>query len=254
MTEFLSAAFTMPTAVFSVLLILVLLYWLIFLLGIFDLDLLDGVFDSADALDALDGADALDAMDALDGADALDGVDGLDGADALDGAHAGGERSGCLGVLGLGGVPVAIAGSLLVTFGWIFSYFGMGLVAGIPALAAGGALLATGVGLAAFGLAVGASSIAVRPLRKLLEMAPVTGNRDLVGRICQVTTGRIDEKFGQAEVDDDGAPILIQARCRRDNELTRGSRAVIYEYDKAGEVFWVVPMDKKLDEAYDIET
>jgi hypothetical protein len=149
---------------------------------------------------------------------------------------------------------VAIAGSLLVTFGWIFSYFGMELAADLPALAARGALVATGVGLAAFGLAVGVSTIAVRPIRKLFRMAPVTGNRDLVKRICRIKTGRVDDKFGQAEVDDEGAPLLVQVRCRLANQLTRGSRATIYEYDAARAIFWVVPMDPKLSDAYDIET
>lgn len=232
MSEFLEAAFTLPTAIWSVLVLLAAVYWLIFLLGIFDLDILEGLFGSVEG--AAEGG--------LEGA--------LEGADALEGDA--GENGGCLSVVGLSGVPLAISGTLLAIFGWTFSYFGMELLAELPELAARGALVAAGVGLAAGGLSLGMTALAVRPMRKLFKLAPVTGRRDLVGRRCKVTTLRVDEGFGQAEVDDGGATILIQARCRRANQLGRGDRAVIYEYDAAREVFWVVPMNKSLSDAYDI--
>ena len=99
-------------------------------------------------------------------------------------------------------------------------------------------------------MAVALTSLATRPLRKLFRMAPVTVSQDLVKQICKLTTLRVDEKFGQAEVDDDGAGLLVQVRCRRKNDMTRGDRAIIYEYDAAREVFWIAPLDKDLSETY----
>ncbi len=256
MTELLNAAFTLPTAIWTVLLIPVALYWLTFLFGVLDLDILDGLFESFEAVEGIDGALEGAVEGTVEGA--LEGaVDGaVEGAaeGAAEGVADAGEGRGCLAVLGLTGVPVAISGTILVVFAWLLSYGGMELVAAVPDLAAAGALAATGVGVAAAGLALGGTSVAIRPLRKLFRLAPVTRRLDLVGRACRVKTLRIDGRFGQAAVEDNGAAILIQARCRKANELSRGDRALIYEYDARAEVFWVVPLDPDLDEAYEIDT
>jgi len=234
MSEFLDQAFTLPTAIFSVLLIPVALYWLVTLFGFLDLGILDGLFDLFEG--AADGA--------VDGA--LEGAaEGLgEGAAEL---GEGEGRGGCLGIFG--GVPITITGTLFVVLGWIFTFGGMDLVTGSAAAAAvsTGAVVAVGVGSTVLSLAL--TALAVRPLRKLFHAPPVTTRNDLVGRICTITTLRVDDSFGQAEVDDGGSAILIQARSRRDNELTRGSQALVYEYDPEGEVFYVAPLEEGLERA-----
>lgn len=217
------AAFTMPTTVFTVFVGLVCLYWLTVLLGLLDLEIFDGLFD------LIEGVFGGAAEGVVDGA-----VDGL-----TEG------RGGCLG---LSGVPLAITGSFLAFFGWFFSLAGTWLAATVPFLAGGGLLVVLGIGLVASALSVGATGFAIRPLRKIFRIAPVTHRRDLVGRTCRVTTLTVDQTFGQAEVlDDEGVELLIQVRSHEPNPLlTRDARALIFEYDPAKEIFFIVPMDEHL--------
>jgi len=229
MIEFLQAAFSMPTTIFSVLLILVILYWLTVIFGALDLEIFDGLFEAADGL----------AEGAIEGA--VEGVaEGT--ADALV------ERPGCLSQLGFGEVPYSISGSLLILFAWIFSYGGMALVGKIAVVGVALIFAIVGVGLIAVVLAVGATAVALRPLSKLVVGEASTVRQDLVGRICTVTTQRVDEGFGQAEVSDRGAAILIQVRAIEANVLTRGSKALIFDYDRAKEVFLVTPAAEALAE------
>lgn len=231
MNEFFSAAFTMPTTIFSVLLIVLALYWLTVLLGVLDIEILDSLFDLFDGV--ADGA--------IDGA-----VDGM--ADGLGDAIDGGDHDGCLG---MGGVPVTIIGTFFSLFGFVFSYLGMSLLpSALPAVAVGGTFLLVAVGAAATVLSLGATAVATRPMKKLFRLAPVTKRRDLVGRVGTVTTLKINDRYGQAEViDEDGSTILIQARSREpENDLVRGSQALIFEYDRVKEVFYVSSYEDTLAE------
>ncbi|MCP3958224.1 MAG: hypothetical protein GY719_10265 [bacterium] len=249
MSGFFEAAFTMPTTVFSVLLILVIFYWLTVILGVMDLGILDGLFESADALaeGAVAGVEGAAEGLAEGAAEALSGAaDGLADVSLADGAGEGageaiGEHQGCLG---LAGVPFTVIGSVLVFFSWAFSMGGVKLAAGIVQ----GALAVALVGACAVVLSLATTAVALRPLKQVFRLAPVTGRQDLVGRICTVTTLRIDERFGQAEVVDKGAAILIQARCTEANELKRGSKALVCHYDAANEVFHVTQVDEGLAE------
>lgn len=234
MTALHDAALTMPTVVFTVLLGLVLLYWLTFLFGLLDLEIFDSLLDFLEGL--FGGATEA----------AVEGVaEGL-----LEGATEGlaDDNAGCFG---LGGVPLAITGTFLTFFGWCFSLAGTWLAATVPLLAGGGLVLTLGIGAVALIASVGATGLAIRPFRKLFHIAPVTHRRDLVGRTCKVTTLEVDGTFGQAEVlDDEGVELLIQVRSLEPSpDLVRHARALIYEYDSAKEIFFIVPFDDALSPA-----
>ena len=249
MDEFLAAAFTMPTTVFSVLLGLAMVYWLAVILGLFDLGIFEGLFEGA-VEGTVEGVAEGMAEGVAEGmAEGLaEGVaEGVVEGAADGSADALAGRPGCLGALAVGEVPVTISGTLLAVFAWLFSYGGAALLAKV---AIGGTVIVVGLGVTAVVVAFALTSLATRPLRKLFEMPQVTMSRDLVKRICKLTTLRVDERFGQADVEDEGADLLVQVRCRRKNDMTRGDRAIIYEYDAAREVFWIAPLDKDLSETY----
>ena len=250
MEQFLAAAFTMPTAIFSVLLGLAILYWLLVVLGLFDLGIFEGLFEGSveGAVEGLAEGMVEGVAEGMAEGVAEGVADGLaEGAtDAASEAALAGQP-GCLGLFAVGEVPISISGTLLLVFAWLFSFGGVALLAN---LAVTGLLVSIGLGVLAVVLALGSTSVAVKPLRKLFRMAPVTMRRDLIKRLCVLTTLRVDEKFGQAEVDDDGSVLLVQVRCRRKNDMTRGDRAIIYEYDASNEVFWIAPLDKDLSETY----
>jgi hypothetical protein len=212
--EFFQTAFTMPTLVWSVLLVLVIVYWSISLLGVFDLGMLEGLGEIADVADAADAAEGL-----------------------LE------ETPGFFDKLGFGDVPRVVTWSLVVVFGWVFSYGLNVFFPQVRELATRGLVLALGVGGFALVLGIGATALAIQPLRKLAEANAGLVREELVGRLCTVKTGRVDSRFGQAEVDD-GA-MLVQVRAAEPNFFQRGMKALICEYDRQREVFLIAPYEEK---------
>ena len=72
-------------------------------------------------------------------------------------------------------------------------------------------------------------------LRPVFTNPPAIRRRDLVGRLCTVTTGRVDSDFGQAEtLDTEQSTHVIQVRCDVQNSLTKGSPALIVSVDDDG--------------------
>ena len=55
-------------------------------------------------------------------------------------------------------------------------------------------------------------------------------------------TGRVDARFGQAECADGGAGLLIEVRCDVQNELQRGSQALIVSFDDEREAYVIEPV------------
>ncbi len=111
MSELPGAAFTMPTTVFSVLLVLVALYWLTVLFGLLDLEIFDGLFDAAEGLfgGAAEGVEG--AVEGLAEGLAEGAAEGLAEGVADGVVEEAGERNGCLG---LSGVPMTIIGSAFI--------------------------------------------------------------------------------------------------------------------------------------------
>jgi hypothetical protein len=157
--------------------------------------------------------------------------------------HDGGRHGhgGFQRVLGLGGVPITVAVSLLVAFAWFTALAGRVWLGG-----GGGSWLLLPAALA--GGWVGARLL-VMPLRRLMpEPPPPPSRRDFVGLGCVIRTGRVGPDFGQAEVHAaDGSAAVVQVRQSRDDAagpgggLRAGSAALIYDYDAEGEFFWVMP-------------
>jgi len=270
MTEFLQAIVAFPTILFTIPVGLSVLYWLFVVLGAVDLDLIhvdglegvleggvDGVLDGAfeGAAEALDGAveGAAEALDgALDGAaDAIDGaldgvtdvVDSADaGLDVVEGAAHGGTGAvralvGMMTALNLTSVPLTVSFSFMALFGWVLSYLGMAHIA--PALSLSPLLVGTGVAASAFLLGTGVTSVLVKPMAPLFRTEVARDNRSLVGLSAQISTGRVDGGFGQAEVSDHGDHMLIQVRCDHASGLSKGDHALIIGFDRKREAFVV---------------
>jgi hypothetical protein len=221
MWDFVDAALGFPAAIFSFLLVVVIAYWLLVLLGAAGVDLLD-----ADTDGDAGSATGPDVDAAPDG-----GASGVGGA---------------LAVLRLGGVPVTLVLSLLITLAWFVSLVGTVLLhrAGLAAAALAGA--GTGVILVALVTAWLGTSVLVLPVRRLLASGKPASRHDFVGRTCVIRTGSVSQDFGQAEVTaEDGSSAIVQVRQAGDDPLGAGSQAVIYDYDATGEFFWVSPLDIK---------
>lgn len=206
MSSLFAALTSFPAVVYTVLLGVVLVYWLLAIIGLVD-------FEAGADMDI--GADAADAGDAGDG-----GPEGLSGLAAW------------LVAFGLNGVPFSIVVSLLALVGWFLT--GMASLTLLPLVpdalrwAAG-----AGVLLAAAALSIVIAAQLVRPMRGLFVTHRAISNAALVGQVCKVLTGVVDERQGRAEVAQRGAGINIRVWAPAPNSLRRGDAALITEYDPA---------------------
>lgn len=202
MAGFLDTALGFPVVPLSLLLVVIVIYWIVAIAG---------------------GVDS-DDLDAGGFADFLSGI-------------------------GLGGIPVVVSVSLVTVVAWFVALIGTYAIADLP-----------GVLVALLGLVVLAGSLAagwavtrvlVKPLRRALPEVPGASRWDFVGRPCVIRTGRVGPDFGQAEVTAaDGSSAIVQVRQAADaadaDRLGAGSAALIFDYDEAGEFFWVMPADPSL--------
>jgi hypothetical protein len=83
-----------------------------------------------------------------------------------------------------------------------------------------------------------------RLLKPMFRTQPAPSRRSLIGRICEITTLQVDDSYGQAEIHDGAAGLLIQVRSSDAGRLQRGSRALVFGYDADNEVFQIKPLEE----------
>jgi hypothetical protein len=198
-----------PTAIPTVLLSVLLIYWLLSMIGLVDM------------------GDAADLDFHVDAGHAAHDVPDL---------H---TLAGYLVALGLGGVPLSVAASVLVFFTWLLTALAhQYLLAWLPGdvlrWAAG-----AGVLLAAAGLSIPLSARVLKPMRGLFVKHAARSNASLVGLECRIVTGSVDQRFGRAEVAAHGASINIRVWAAVPNTLARNSSAIIVGYDDATQQYEV---------------
>lgn len=211
--DFFEAILSYPTIVYTALLGVGLVYWLLAIVGLVD-------FES--------GGPDLD-IDLEPGTSVTD-IDVDEPANVS-------TLAGYLVALGLGGVPFSVVISLLALFAWVISsiaaiwvlaFFPDGLLRFV---------VASAVLVGALALAIPAAATCVRPMRRLFVTHNAISNVSLIGQECVVLTGSVDEKFGRAEVAARGAGYHIHVIADTPNNLKRGDTALIMEYDEAAGIY-----------------
>ena len=239
--ELIHVAFLPVNAVLTVLLLLVILYWIMVILGGLDVNLFDVDLGDADIGGDVDvdmdvGADMDADVDADIGADADAGADAHAG---VEGADAGALRS-VLHFFYIAEVPVMILASIFILSCWTISvianYYlnpGGSLILGLP-------IFAGNVFVSAF-----ICKVFAMPLKRLFEAFDKDANapRDVMGRICTVTTTTVSKRMGQAEVATKGAPLLLNVVSDSDHVFKKGDEAVITGKDKKTGVYTIAPVD-----------
>lgn len=200
MSDFLAAALSFPTVVYTVALVFFLLYALATLLGAADIEWLDHVLHIDHANDTI--------------------------------------FEGALSFLGISGVPVMIFGGVASVFAWVASIAAMKFVPDSLLFA-----ILAGLGAGVIGLGLG--SLAVRPLHGIFNTATGPQRSAIVGKVCTVRSLRVDATSGTAEVDG-GAGFIAEVRCMRENDMTRGSKAIVYDYDPKEGIYFVGPLDRSV--------
>ncbi|HEX8410710.1 MAG TPA: hypothetical protein VF883_17735 [Thermoanaerobaculia bacterium] len=158
----------------------------------------------------------------------LDGILGVD--DVNDSVLEGGLQA-----LGVTGIPLTIFAGVSTIFAWVLSIAGMKFLPDATLVKIG-----VGLGAAFLGLVIG--SRAVRPFRRLFVTAGGPSRKQLVGKICTIRSLHVNDNGGTAEVGDSVAEV----RCFRENKLTVGSKAIVYDYDSEQGTYHVGPVDPSI--------
>ncbi|MEZ5041749.1 MAG: DUF1449 family protein [Saprospiraceae bacterium] len=206
MQELLQAAFSLNNIVFTVLLGMVLLYWLSVFLGLLDM----GSFDVDLEVDA-----------------------DLD----VDADIAGGNLAGVLHFFNFGKLPFMIVMSFLILSMWVISillnhYFGYGSL--------GFALLMFFPNLAASLLI---TKVVTSPFVPVFESLDGTEDPiDYIGQVCTLTLSAAPNDLGQAELLVNGSNLLVNVMA--DNQLiNKGEKALIIQENKEKSYFIIQKID-----------
>lgn len=213
MGEVLTEAVKPANLVFTVLLGIVIIYWIMVILGALDTDFLDIDFDSDVDVDA----------------------------DADFDADGGGALQGLLEFFYVGEIPVMVILSVLALSLWTIS-----VLSNHYLNPAGTMLIA--LPLAAGNLFV--SCIVVKilgvPLSKFFKSFDTDANasRPVIGRICKIVTTEISgDRLGQGEMSSKGAPILINVKAEGDQVFKKGDEAIVLSKDPETGVYLVGPVE-----------
>lgn len=197
MTDFLNNAFSFPTLFYTGLLGLTILYWIVSSLGLADFDFADG---NGIELEVPDAANA----------------------------------SGWLNKFKLDGIPVTISISFVILFAWIICFIVVHFYQGKIT----NTLIEVFVGIWAIILApivaapiVGTLLTPLKPVfQKLKEDGEGRKADSLIGHLAIVRTNKVSMSFGDAELDQEGANLILKVRAEEPNDFKRGDSVVITEY------------------------
>lgn len=195
MTDFLNNAFAFPTLFYTGLLILTVLYWLVSSLGFSDVDMSEGIeFESPDIADT----------------------------------------SGWLSKFKLDGIPMTISISFVIFLSWVICFIAVHYYQDKIS----NDLVEIFVGIWIIILApfisapiVGTLLTPLKPFfRKLKESAEGRKADSLIGYLAIVRTNKVTMDFGDAEIDDEGANLILKIRAEEPNDYKRGDKVIITEY------------------------
>jgi membrane protein implicated in regulation of membrane protease activity len=196
--NFLEYIFSLPIIAFTIPLMIMIVFWLFALLGAIDIEILDPDVET----DSADGA-----------------------------------ASSFLESLGLDGVPLTVAITLVEIYGFVFIYLAKKYIAplfdGILTATASGFVLA----IFALLLAIPFAAYSSKPLRRVFTTHEGVQKSDLIGTYCIVTTQTVTESFGQARADDG---MIYSVRTAPDNQIAGGSRVVLIDFNKEDDTYIVV--------------
>ena len=223
MIELIHFAFLPVNTGFSILLLLMTLYWIMVIIGLLDINLFDIDLDSG-----------LEADSDLDIDFDVDGEADIDGEIA-----SGGILRSILHFFYIGEVPIMVLLSIFILSIWVCVIMGNYYFNN-----KGSFLIALPVYFVSLIASTFVAKIFVMPLRKLYMTYNKDYNavKDVVGRICHVTTTEVTaKKMGQAEVKTKGAPIILNVIVQGDSILKKGDEAVVIERNDTKGIYYIAP-------------
>lgn len=133
------------------------------------------------------------------------------------------------------GVPLAVVVGVSSVFAWLTSFAAMKFLPETVLVK-----ILVGLGATAIGAFVGGR--VCRPFRQFFHTTEGPHRAAIVGKICTIRSLQVGDGSGTAEIGD----FIAEVRCFRPNELTIGSKAIVYDYDSQQGTYHVGPIDSSL--------
>jgi len=219
MNEIIDHAIRMVNLPFTVMLGLVVIYWLLVMVGALDMDLFDVETH-------------------------MDGMDHGDSGQHVEGGHDAHREIGfftkVMHFAGVGEVPVTFILSVMSLCMWMCSmaahyYIQSSLSPGLLAFA----LLAPNLIVSLI-----ATRFLVLPFRPMFRV--LMKDRDpgeaVLGNFCKITSTTADNEFGQAEITTKGSPVIINVRTINDAVIHKGETATVVREDREKGIFYIAEM------------
>lgn len=220
MQEVLHFAFSGAMLPLTILLLVVVGYWLLVILGVLDIDLFDVDLD-------VDADVDIDVELEVD-------VDADVDADVAGGGLGGMQR--VLAFLNLGIVPFMVVFSLFLLCLWLGAMLGLRFL--------GNATLGYQIGLwtGIVVLSLLVTKILTMPLRAIFLRLNAEESVQIIGKECYVRAGASHERLGQAEVTTGGAPLLLNVKTIDVGDVVRsGDHALVIAKSEDGSYYLIEP-------------
>ena len=204
MDEFYQILLTFPVVIFSTLLIICILFGVISLLGLFNID--------------------------------LPGVDA-----EIEGDSVSHVLAGLMMRLGLTGIPFPLIFFLITLIGWAISFTAIYYLQNLyPDNALryvfGSILFFITLYISAF-----VTGKILSPFKETFASAHQEAQKNIIGSTAIVRTSSVTMNFGEATLDDGGAGLIVKVRAYKEGEtFTYGDKVVLLEYDAAQHAYHVI--------------
>lgn len=209
MNPFHQTVTSFPTVIYTVLLIICALYWLVAVFGLVDLEILD-----------------IDMDGDIDAADSLEAQNGI---------------AGLLFKLGLNGVPLTIVLTIIAIVGWMLCYYAV-FFGGrfVPDFWPLELLFELVIFVAVSIFAVMLTAQIIKPIRALFKRLDADETKHILGQVVVVRSAVVNKQRGEALMEDGGAGLLLNIRATGDDEFVKGDEVVVIEQNKEKNLFRVI--------------
>ncbi|SCB74515.1 hypothetical protein [Gilliamella intestini] len=204
--------FSFPVVIFSALLTLCVLYWLVAAIGILSIDCLDIAIN-------------------------------------LDDIAADMPSSGFGGLLlkfGFNEVPMTLVITSISFFGWAITYFCFRLfILPLHDFILFYFFVGAFVFVIALIAAVYLTAFVIKPIRPIFKKLSITNDyKSLLGQIVEIRSSIVNEIKGEAIYEDGGAGLILQVRGNKTYQFKRGDKAVLLRYDTTNNCYEIISIEE----------